>query len=196
MFLVSLPSTQKDLCITTKFIQWWTSSVSQIKAGIPSQGTALRNIDGTQRKLSAWSQLLGIGYLQGILDPHIKGITKRFRQKWLKCVNVKPTHFGHYLLFHSYFPHRILSYSISVTLKFPNLCPSWSLPRMSFLTCCFLKSYPFLKGQTKSLLLQGFPSFWAAVSSEQLSWDSEWPKAKLDWAFLTTMAYCHVRMCH
>ena len=30
---------------------------------------------------------------------------------------------------------------------------------MSFLTCCFPKSYPFLKGQTKSLLLQGFPSF-------------------------------------
>lgn len=73
MFLVSLPSAQKDLCVTTKFIQWWTSSVSQIKAGIPSQGKALRNIDGTQRKLSAWSQLLGIGYLQGILDPYIKG---------------------------------------------------------------------------------------------------------------------------
>lgn len=44
-----------------------------MKAGIPSQGMALRNIDATQRKLSAWSQLLGIGYLQGILDPHIKG---------------------------------------------------------------------------------------------------------------------------
>lgn len=119
-----------------------------------------------------------------------KGITKRLLQKWLKCVNLKPSHFGHYLLFRPYFPLRILSHSmVSVTRKSPIFCPSWSLPRTSFLTCCFPKFYPFLKAETESLLLQGCPSFlsWSPIKAVELG--SGVAQRKLDWAFLLLNHY-------
>lgn len=41
-----------------------------IKAGIPSPGKALRNIEGNTKEIvSSWE----VGYLLGILDPHQKG---------------------------------------------------------------------------------------------------------------------------